>query len=172
MANEAGEDGTSARLALPLLRAGQAQKEMWHNEALAALDMAVQASVVAVGADVPPSAPRPGECWVVGASPVGDWAGRAGAIAGWTAGGWRFLVPSAGWSVWSGADAQVARYVDGGWRLGEVSGRQLLIGGVKVVGPRAGSIGDPAGGSLVDVEVRAAVVAILQALRIHGLIAT
>ncbi|MGL4312420.1 MAG: DUF2793 domain-containing protein, partial [Sphingomonas sp.] len=32
---------TTSRLALPLLAAGQAQKEMFHNEALALIDLAL-----------------------------------------------------------------------------------------------------------------------------------
>ena len=40
---------TSARLNLPLLAPGQAQKELYHNEALTLIDLAVQASVVTVG---------------------------------------------------------------------------------------------------------------------------
>ena len=78
---------TSARLALPLLVPGQAQKEMFHNEALATIDLALQASVAAVGTEAPPAAPSPGQCWIVGPRPTGDWAGQAGALAGWTAGG-------------------------------------------------------------------------------------
>ena len=36
---------STARLALPLIAPGQAQKEVSHNEALAALDLLVQAQV-------------------------------------------------------------------------------------------------------------------------------
>ena len=87
------DGSTSARLGLPLLAPGQAQKEMTHNEALAAIDLALAASVRAVGLDAPPLSPTPGESWIVGASPTGAWAGQAGALAGWTAGGWRFVRP-------------------------------------------------------------------------------
>src|SRR3546814_12942418 len=38
---------------------------------------------------VPPQTPAPGECWIVGDAPSGDWAGWAGALACWTHGGWR-----------------------------------------------------------------------------------
>lgn len=38
-------DLPTPRLALPLLQPGQAQKEMYHNEALARLDLAVQPAV-------------------------------------------------------------------------------------------------------------------------------
>ena len=42
-------ESATPRWALPLLAAGQAEKELTHNEALLLLDMAVQPSVVAVG---------------------------------------------------------------------------------------------------------------------------
>lgn len=51
---------TTPRLALPMLQPGQAQKEMFHNEALALLDLATQAVVEAVGVDAPPGDPVPG----------------------------------------------------------------------------------------------------------------
>ena len=77
----------SARLGLPLLAPGQAQKELWHNEALALLDIAVQAVVEEVGRDAPPGAPQPGQCWIVGAAPTGDWTGHARMAPGERAGG-------------------------------------------------------------------------------------
>ena len=161
---------TSARLALPLLAPGQAQKELFHNEALALLDMAVQASVVAVGLDSPPDAPAPGQCWIVGAAPTGGWRGHADAIAGWTPGGWRFLSPVAGMAVWDIGAGRVARWSGEAWVSGTLAGARLLVDGVQVVGARRGAIPAPAGGGTVDVEARAAVAAILAALAGHGLI--
>ena len=73
-------DTETPRLALPLLQPGQAQKEMGHNEALAALDLIVQPNVVAAGIDTPPTSPESGQCWIVGASPTGAWAGQAGKL--------------------------------------------------------------------------------------------
>ena len=76
----------TSRLALPLLAAGQAQKEMSHNEALTLLDLAVHGSVIAAGTQVPPASVLPGQCWIVGDAPEGDWAGYGNAVAGWTEG--------------------------------------------------------------------------------------
>ena len=45
---------TTSRFALPLLAAGQADKELTHNEALACLDILLQPVVQAVGLTVPP----------------------------------------------------------------------------------------------------------------------
>ena len=164
-------DDTTARLALPLLRAGQAQKEMTHNEALARLDLAVQARVETMGLDVPPADPAAGACWIVGPAPTGAWAGNADALAGWTADGWRFLAAAEGMSVWVADQAVRARYSGGAWRVGELAGKQLSIDGVKVIGVRAAAIADPAGGTTIDAEARATIGAILAALRGHGLIA-
>lgn len=147
--------GTTGRLALPMLEPGQAQKEATHNEALATLDLATQASVMAMGVDAPPADPAIGESWIVGATPGGAWAGHALALAGWTAGGWRFVAPFEGLSAWSVADGSLARFDGAAWRIAA----------------RGAAIADPAGGSVIDVEARAGVAAILAALRAHGVIA-
>jgi len=163
-------DEHTARLALPLLQPGQAQKEATHNEALTLLDLAVQASVTAVGTNVPPVAPTAGAAWIVGTAPTGGWAGQARAIAGWTTSGWRFLVPHEGMTVWSVADGQTARFGAGTWTLGVLAGSRVSIGGVDVVGARRAAVTDPVGGTIVDTQSRAAIGAILAVLRGHGLI--
>lgn len=91
---------TSARLALPLMAAGQAQKEIVHNEALLLADLLVAPVAENLGLNAPPTSPAAGACWIIGTAPTGDWAGHAGALAGWTAGGWRFAAPFEGLHVW------------------------------------------------------------------------
>ncbi len=161
---------TTARLALPLLQPGQAQKELFHDEALMLLDLAVQPVVEAVGVDTPPAGPVPGQAWIVGAAPTDGWAGQAGALAGWTDGGWRFVTPFDGASAWSRADRCLVRHDGGAWVVGEARVRHVSVGGVTVLGPRVAAIPDPAGGTTVDVEARNAVAGILAAMRAHGLI--
>ncbi|ONF94950.1 DUF2793 domain-containing protein [Sphingomonas jeddahensis] len=161
----------TARLNLPLLHAGQAQKEVDHNEALALLDMAVQPVVVAIGLDTPPKEPGEGACWIIGTNPVEAWAGRAGSLAGWTAGGWRFIAPRTGMTVVRGSDGMTARYTGADWVIGEVRATGVLIGEMRVLGARQPAIADPAGGPLIDAEARGALSAALSALRAHGLIA-
>ena len=163
-------DDHTARLALPLLQPGQAQKETTHNEALALLDIAVQASVVAVGTNVPPIAPVAGQAWVIGATPLGAWEGQARIIAGWTTSGWRFVVPGEGMAVWSVADGQTARFGNGAWAMGVLTGSRLTIGANNVVGTRRPAVVDPIGGTIVDAQARTAILAILATLRGHGLI--
>jgi hypothetical protein len=85
------------RLAMPLLFAGQAQKEITHNEALTLLDMLVQPVALSTTLAITPAQPEPGQCWIVPSGASGAWADRAGELALWTAGGWRFVAPKAGW---------------------------------------------------------------------------
>lgn len=165
-------DDRSARLDLPLLQPGQAQKELYHNEALSLLDLAVQAAVVAVGINAPPASPAPGDCWIVGGSPVGAWSGAARALAGWTSGGWRFVRATEGMAVWSSADGARAVYSGGSWSVGTIRGQRLVIDGLTVVAAQRAAIADPLAGGTIDAEARAAIGAILTALRGHGLIAS
>lgn len=161
---------TTARLGLPLLQAGQAQKELYHNEALALLDIVAGAGVESIGLATPPVSPVEGQCWIVGSGAVGDWSGATNAIAGWTAGGWRFVTPRAGMTAYSVADQLFALFDGTRWVLGDVLASRIVIGGHAVVGPRRAAIDSPSGGTTVDAEVRLAVNAVLAALRAHGLI--
>jgi hypothetical protein len=56
--------------------------------------------------------------------------------------------------------------------LGQLAASTLRIGSEQVVGPRQPPISVPSGGSVVDLEVRDAISAILSVLRTHGLIAS
>ena len=158
------------RLALPLLEPGQAQKEAFHNESQAVLDLAVHAAASGP-IDMPPPLPLQGQCWIVGATPTGEWTSHAHNLAGWTQGGWRFVGPYEGMCVWLGRTRGHAVFSGGEWRIGEAYGK-LFVEGQQVVGLRSAAIPEPAGGLVVDGEARAAIVALLEALRAHGLIET
>lgn len=146
---------TTPRLGLPYLIPGQAQKEATHNEALAIADALIQCTVTAIRND-PPVAPAAGAAWIVGTAPTGAWSGRADAVAWWTEGGWRFTPAIDGMAAWVAAAAAPARFQGGGWTIAE----------------RLPAITAPAGGTTVDSEARAALTAILVALRSHHLIAS
>lgn len=165
-------DDATARLSLPTIRPGQAQKESSHNEALTLIDLVVQASAMSLGLNAPPPAPVAGQSWVIGGTPTGAWAGQAGRLAGWTDGGWRFVAPIEGMAVWIAEATEIARYLAGAWVLGDVRGARVTIGGVQVVGARQAAIAAPTGGSTVDSEARTAIAEMLAALRTHGLIET
>ena len=162
---------TTARHGLPLIQPGQAQKELTHNEALALIDLLVQPAVVAVGTDTPPTTPATGQCWIIGSSPTGAWAGHAHALAGWTGGGWRFAAPTPGMTIWIGGAAGFARWDGSAWLSGVLTASSLRIDGQQVVGTRTAAIADPAGGATLDSEARAVIAQILTALRHHGLVA-
>lgn len=159
------------RWALPQLFAGQAQKELFHNEALARIDMLLHGQVESADEDTPPSAPDLGQCWIVAAAATGDWAGHDGAVACWTDGGWRFVAPREGLSLWVADRSHAMRYDGSGWEDEAVRGDGLYVDGNRVVGSQQGAIADPEGGASVDSEARSAIDAILAALRSHGLIA-
>lgn len=164
-------EGT-VRWAMPLLFAGQAQKEITHNEALVLIDALLHGRVESADLSSPPGAPAVGQCWIVAEVATGAWAGQAGAVALWTAGGWRFVAPRAGLSV-AVADRDHALFHDGTeWRSGAIRDGGLYLNEEKVVGARMAAIAAPGGGSVIDAEVRSTVAAILVALRGHGLIAT
>lgn len=142
-------DSRTPRLDLPLLFAGQAQKETFVNEIAARLDallfLAVEAELSA-----PPTTPLDGQSWLVGSSPTGDWAGRAGQIASRQSGNWLFAAPVAGMRLLKKSTGQEIRFVTQ-WH--------------EPVKPAA-----PSGGTTVDTEARNAIGAILNVLVAAGVV--
>lgn len=163
------EDATP-RLALPMLAAGQAQKEVLVNEALQRLDALVQPVALSATLAVPPASPAEGACWIVAAGASGTWTGYDNALAQWTAGGWRFAAPAEGWRCIILDSAAVMIFQSGSWRLDAIRGDGLYIGNKRVIGARVSDIAEPAGGTIVDVEARSVINLLLSMLREHGLI--
>lgn len=137
----------SPRLDLPYLFAGQAQKEASVNEALARIDALIAPAIEGQAAAVPAS-PTDGECWIVGAGALGEWAGREDTLAFYSAGTWMFADPQPGQQVFDKSDDRVLRW-HGGWQ--------------SVSLPAA-----PSGGSTIDVEARAALALLVDELRNAG----
>lgn len=162
----------TARLSLPFLSVGQAQKEFTHNESLQILDILVSGAVEEPPRATPPAAPAIGACYLVAAGATDAWAGMSQSIAAWTSGGWQFVAPVEGMSLYERTSDTWAAFRNGAWEIGIIRGAQLLIGGEQVVGSRAAAIESPGGGSVIDAEGRSAIDAILDALRQHGLIDT
>ncbi|MFM6853487.1 MAG: DUF2793 domain-containing protein [Sphingopyxis sp.] len=146
------DDLRSARFQFPFLAAGQSQKEMTHNEALALLDAAVAPAAQAAGQNTPPATPTTGQAWLVGAVPTGLWAGHAQHLAIWTAGGWRFVDMPAGAMVAVGGGAQRWVRVASGWRAPAL-------------------LAAPAGGTTVDTQCRTALNNLVSALVESGIVA-
>ena len=158
------------RLALPMLSAGQAQKELTHNEALQTLDALVAAGVEEGPRAAPPPSPTVGACYIVSTTPSGAWAGKPQHLACYTSGGWRLLPPTEGMNVYVTSSSIWATYRSGGWETGTVRGTTLVLGGQQVVGGRIAAIPSATGGTTIDAEARSTIDQILAALRQHGLI--
>ena len=100
-------------------------------------------------ADGPPLSPSDGEAWLISSHPTGEWADKAGAIAGFAGGSWQFVAPTSGLRVW------------------EKSARQeLLFDGLWL---RPEKPDQPIGGEVVDVELRESFSSLVEALRIAGI---
>ena len=161
---------TTPRFALPFILPGQAQKELFHNEALIRIDLALHPAVEGPPAAAAPPAPAVGQCWIVASAAGGDWSGRDGMLAMWSEAGWRFVAPSPGTSAWNKADGVPLLWDGVDWLAGELVCAGLRVGGVKVVGERQPAVPSPSGGTIIDVEARAAISALTAALMSHGLI--
>ena len=159
------------RLGLPLLVAGQVQKEVFLNEALALADLLITGSVEPAMIASPPASPTTGTLYrVAAAGASGAFAGQEGKLAGWTEGGWRFVAPVEGMRLTERGSGLELAYRDGLWTSGSLRASEVLIGGQRVLGARQAAVADPAGGTVVDTQGRLAITQILAALRAHGLI--
>ena len=159
------------RLSLPLLQAGQAQKEALHNEAITMLDAVTCGLIESIGDNAPPPCPAPGQAWIVGRAPIGEWTGHAQSVAVRTAGGWRFAPPREGMSFRLRTSGVRIERTASDWSDGSLEIAKLTIDGQQVVGPRLSGITSPSGGVTIDTEARTAIDAIIVALKTHGLIA-
>lgn len=142
-------DSRTARFALPLLFAGQAQKEGYVNEIAARIDALLHGAIEAEQS-TPPVNPIDGQCWLVAAGASGDWLGQSGRIAARQAGNWLFFDPRDGMKVLNRATGQEFRF-SSGWKA--------------ATRPAA-----PSGGTTVDAEARAAITALLASLTTAGII--
>lgn len=158
---------TTARLALPLLHAAQAQKEFTHNEALVRLDALVGGVVAGGPLAGPPGGTEEGSVWIVGVGATGEWAGQTGRLAIASASGWRFADPPVGFTLARPDGAPVRRTAEG-WDEGHGVFDRLTVNGHALGGGPA--VGDPTGGEIRDEEARATIAALLVVLREQGLV--
>lgn len=138
---------TTPRHALPLLFAGQAQKEFFVNECMALLDAMVHPFVEAEVSS-PPGEPGPGQCWLVGPIPAGEFAGHGGSIACWDGSSWVFAAPREG---------MVVRVRSDGSRVCSTTGW------LRVAAPAT-----PTGGAVVDQQARDAIATVISRLTAWG----
>jgi len=139
-------DAVTPRHKLPLLHVGQAQKEVFHNEALFLLDNLIAPVVQDVRNDPSTLSPQSGQSWLVGTAPTGDWAARDNNIASWSASGWIFTEPKAGTLVMDIHTGCFRIFQGGGWFV-------------------SNALSQVSGGTTVDNEARAAIHIIIELLR-------
>lgn len=137
-------------IGLPLLIAGQAQKEFFVNQALGILDALHLRSVVA-SQPAPPAQVNEGDCFRVTAPAAQAWTGREDDIAIRLGGDWHFVTPADGMCLFDRA-----------------TDHSLFFQTVWQIAP-APAI--PATGTVIDVEARTAVTQLIQTLRGIGILA-
>ena len=142
-------DSRTARLDLPLLFAGQAQKEGFVNEITARIDALLHGAIEAELA-VPPTAPADGQMWLVATGASGAWLGQSGKLAARQSGNWLFVTPRDGIKLLNRASGQEIRY-SGSWKSAQRPGL-------------------PSGGAVIDAEARSALAAILTTLTTAGIV--
>lgn len=134
---------------LPLLVPGQAQKEFFVNQALAILDAFAPRAVTASQSE-PPAAPAEGDCFRVIAPASHAWAGCEDHIAIRIGGAWHIVPPRDGMRLFDRA-ADRSLFFQTTWQSAVV--------------PAA-----PTGGTVVDIEARAALTSLIQALGQMGVL--
>ncbi len=137
-------------IGLPLLIAGQAQKEFFLNQSLAIMDSLHRRSVTASQA-APPANADEGECYRVTAPASQGWEGCEDHIAIRIGGSWHLVAPREGMFLFDNAADQILLY-QSGWRV-------------------ASTPAIPASGTVVDAEARAAIGQLIEALREVGIFA-
>ena len=140
---------TSPHIGLPLLIAGQAQKEFFVNQALSILDALDRRAVVASLAS-PPIDASDGDCYRVTASATQQWAGKEDQLAIRVAGAWHFVPPRQGMRMFD-SNADQCLFYQAGWRI-------------------AASPVVPTAGTVIDLEARAALGQLIQTLRETGIL--
>ena len=140
----------SPRFGLPLLFAGQAQKEFFVNEAHSLTDALLHPAIEGE-AVAPPATPAEGETWLIGEAPSGIWADHAGELASYQAGAWLYAAPRDGIRVLDRSTGQEILF-RAGWR-------------------RPATPAEPSGGATIDSEARAAIGELIAALVEGGFLA-
>lgn len=137
---------TSA-FSLPLLFAGQAQKEFFINQSISMIDAVLQFAVVSSQPD-PASDPAEGSCYRITAPSTGEWSGHEDELAMRIGDAWVFVSPHSGLRVFD-RETRSNVYYDSGWH----SATEPAV---------------PSGGGVVDSDLRQTVAELIEALRLIG----
>lgn len=139
----------SPLLGLPMLFTGQAQKEVFVNEAHSLID-AIAHCAIEGSASTPPATPISGSNWLVGTGASGDWSGMDGKVACCQSGNWLFVTPFDGFRVFDRSRSQFAHY-SGGWKTPT-------------------SVIAPTGGTTIDTQARTTLANLISALQTAGVL--
>lgn len=74
----------------------------------------------------PPGSPSAGDCYIVGPSPTGGWAGQVNSVAVWSGAAWVFGVPRAGWTAYI-EDEEVLSVYKSSWSAGVSANERAAI---------------------------------------------
>jgi hypothetical protein len=118
---------TTPNLGLPLVEQSQSQKEVTINEALTILDAVFRGGIIDKDLATPPGSPSAGDRYIVASSPTGAWTSKAGQIAYYFNGGWRFIVPGEGLFVWLNDEDIMYVYNGSAWTSAVGTGNMLGI---------------------------------------------
>jgi hypothetical protein len=139
------------RFGLPLLFAGQSQKEFFVNQSLVLIDMLLQPSAVA-SLETPPPEVADGAVFRIIGPATGLWSGREGQLAYRVAGNWQFIQPITGMRIYDHAEDQWLHFSSNDEWLG------------------AELPSEAQGGTVVDSEARALLTQVIDALSTLGLV--
>ncbi len=145
-------DSSTPRFSLPLLYAGQSQKELYVNEGFFLADALMHCAIESESA-TPPTSPVDGQSWLIATGASGVWAGEAGKLACRQGGHWILVQPTNGMAILNKATGQLIRRVGGVWKA-----------------PTAPA--QPSGGTVVDSQARDSINLLLQKLRDAGIFPT
>ena len=135
---------------LPLLFAGQAQKEFFINQSFSLIDALLQHGVTAA-LSTPPVDVHEGDIYLVAEAATEDWSGQDAKLAILIGGGWYFVQPFKGMTIFDRSE-NVRLYYDEIWQ-------------------RAPDPTLPTGGATIDVEARQMLSELLEVMRHVGIFA-
>ena len=144
MANPVTFESSTPNIGMPFLLAGQAQKEFFLNQSLGILD-ALQSNTVSASRSMPPIAPIEGACFRVTAPATDAWAGCEDHLAIRIGADWHFISPRDGMRIFDGGAHHTLVFLEG-WQFAEA--------------PEV-----PTTGVVIDIEARAALAQLIDALR-------
>lgn len=148
MANPITFPSATARFSLPLLFAGQAQKEPFINHAFSLVDALLQ-NVIVDSLDTPPENPEDGASYRILGNAGNAWFSHDDKLAIWIGEAWEFISPTNGMTIFDQTAGIQLRY-NGSWQA-------------------AAEPAIPSGGTTIDAEARAALGSLIEALRSAGI---